>query len=119
MTSMYSPSSGDRIFHPSRMCRIKSSDLYCVRMRIRRTSELIQLESVKSMIRYAPPNGTAGLGVSLVSGKRRSPAPPAKRIARTFSIQRKTLKTKEVLESDPDGWNRVVKLGLTFFVNNL
>ena len=50
-TSMYSPSSAEKMFQPSRMCRIRSSDLYCVRMKIRRTSELMQLERVKSMIR--------------------------------------------------------------------
>ena len=51
MISMYSPSSAERMFQPSRTCRIRSKDLYCVRIRIRRTSELMQLERVKSMIR--------------------------------------------------------------------
>ena len=35
---------------------------------ILRRPELMQFESVKSMIRYGPPNGTAGLARSRVSG---------------------------------------------------
>ena len=50
-TSMYSPSSAEKMFQPSRMWRISSSDLYCVRIKIRRTLELMQLDRVKSMIR--------------------------------------------------------------------
>src|ERR1035437_10833115 len=37
----------------------------------------MQLESVMSMMRYWPAKGTAGLARSRVSGKSRSPAPPA------------------------------------------
>src|SRR5258708_4654312 len=47
--------------------------------------ELMQLESVKSMMRYAPPNGTDGLAMLRVRGYKRSPAPPARSIASTFS----------------------------------
>ena len=36
-------------------------------------SLLMQLESVKSMMRYSPPNGTAGLARSRVSGSSRVP----------------------------------------------
>ena len=53
--SMNSPSSSDTTFHPMRMCRLRDSDLYCVAMKIRRRPELMQLLSVKSMIRYGPP----------------------------------------------------------------
>src|ERR1700682_3099046 len=38
----------------------------------------MQFESVMSMMRYIPPNGTAGLARSRVSGHRRSPWPPAR-----------------------------------------
>ena len=34
-----------------RMWRFSESDLYCVAMKVRRTRELMQLASVKSMIR--------------------------------------------------------------------
>src|ERR1022692_1574761 len=43
----------------------------------------MKLLSTKSMIRYFPPNGTAGLARSLVSGKRRVPLPPASTIPST------------------------------------
>ena len=59
---------GRRIFQPLRICRMSSSDLYWVRIKIRRSPELIQLDKVKSIIRYAPPKGTAGLAVSRVRG---------------------------------------------------
>jgi len=48
---MNSPSSSDTMLHPIRMCRLSDSDLYCVAMKIRRTPELMQLLSAKSMIR--------------------------------------------------------------------
>jgi hypothetical protein len=37
----------------------------------------MQLESVKSIIRYTPPKGTAGFALSFVRGKSLSPLPPA------------------------------------------
>src|ERR1039458_462918 len=37
----------------------------------------MKLLRTKSMIRYSPPKGTAGLARSRVRGKSRSPAPPA------------------------------------------
>src|SRR5512144_2663571 len=46
--------------------------------------ELMKLESTKSMMRYLPPNGTAGLERSLVSGYRRSPLPPAMMMPMVF-----------------------------------
>jgi len=42
------------------------------------------LLSTKSTIRYLPPNGTAGFERKTVSGKSRSPFPPARINARTF-----------------------------------
>jgi hypothetical protein len=47
-----------------------------------------QLLSVKSMIRYSPPKGTAGLARSRVSGSRRVPLPPARITAKVFFIIR-------------------------------
>src|SRR4029077_13546241 len=61
------------------MCRFRLSALYCVSTNTRRRSELMQFDSVTSMIRYTPPNGTAGLARSRVSGQSLSPWPPARR----------------------------------------
>ena len=52
---MNSPSSSDTTFQPIRMCRLSERDLYCVAMKMRRNPELMQLLSVKSMMRYGPP----------------------------------------------------------------
>src|ERR1017187_4076307 len=43
----------------------------------------MKLLNTKSMIRYLPQNGTAGLARSLVSGDRRGPLPPASTIPST------------------------------------
>ena len=48
---MNSPSSSETTFQPMRMWRFSESDLYCVAMKMRRRPELMQLLSVKSMIR--------------------------------------------------------------------
>src|SRR6202050_3376504 len=45
--------------------------------------ELMKLLRTKSIIRYFPPKGTAGLARSLVKGKRRVPLPPASTMPRT------------------------------------
>ena len=60
--------------------------MYWVRTRFFRTPLLRQFESVKSMIRYAPPKGTAGLARSRVSGSSREPFPPARITANTSFI---------------------------------
>ena len=52
--------------------------LYCVRTMTLSISELTQFERVKSMIRYLPPNGTAGLARTDERIDRRSPSPPAR-----------------------------------------
>ena len=39
--------------------------------------ELTKLLRTKSIMRYLPPNGTAGLLLTSVKGRRRSPFPPA------------------------------------------
>src|SRR5215813_1089201 len=49
---------------------------------MRRIPALTRLESAKSTSRYRPPNGTAGLARSAVSGASRRPAPPASTIPR-------------------------------------
>src|ERR1700704_5355682 len=51
--------------------------LYCVSTAIRRTPELTQFESVKSMLRKWPANGIAGLHCHRVSSPSRVPLPPA------------------------------------------
>ena len=73
---------------PRLMCRSRLMALYCVRTSILRMPLFRQLESVKSMIRYRPPNGTAGLARSRVKGSRREPLPPASTTAKTFIIGR-------------------------------
>src|SRR5215813_7687013 len=47
---------------------------------MRRKPEWRQLLSVKSMIRYRPPKGTAGFALSAVNGCNREPIPPARMI---------------------------------------
>src|ERR1019366_2323762 len=47
--------------------------------------ELMKLLRTKSMMRYFPPKGTAGLARSLVSGYSRVPFPPASTIPSTRS----------------------------------
>ena len=68
---------------PMLMCRSRLIALYCVSTNSLRTPLLRLLESVKSMIRYAPPKGTAGFARSRVSGSRRDPLPPARMTAIT------------------------------------
>src|SRR5437867_10133499 len=58
--------------------------LYWVRTAILRTPALTRLERQKSISRYVPPNGTAGLARSSVRGISRLPSPPA----RTMPITR-------------------------------
>ncbi len=52
---MNSPSSSATTLQPMRMWRPSESDLYCRAMKTLRSPELMQLLSVKSMIRYGPP----------------------------------------------------------------
>ena len=65
---MNSPSSRLITFQPMRMCRLRLCALYWVAMKILRSPALMQLESEKSINRYGPPNGTAGLARSRVRG---------------------------------------------------
>ena len=50
------------------MWRLSESDLYCVAMKMRRSPELMQLLSVKSMMRYGPAEKHRRFGA--VSGQR-------------------------------------------------
>src|SRR5918998_3751341 len=73
------------------MWRSSECDLYCVSTTTRRKPAFTRLESAKSIRRKLPPNGTAGLARSSVSGARRFPSPPASTIVSTFatsSLQR-------------------------------
>src|SRR3990172_11154570 len=81
---MYSPISGFRKFQPSERCLSRECDLYCVRTTIFLSFEFRQFDSVKSIILYCPPNGTAGLALCRVRGWSLSPLPPAIIIVRTL-----------------------------------
>ena len=63
---------------PRPMWSFSERGLYWVRTTTSSMSELTQFDSVKSMIRYLPPNGTAGLARSRDRIDRRSPSPPAR-----------------------------------------
>ena len=65
------------------MCRSRLWLLYWVSTQIFLMPLLARLDSAKSTSRYTPPNGTAGLARSSVSGASRVPAPPASTIPRT------------------------------------
>src|ERR1035438_2701982 len=56
--------------------------------------ELTRLDRTKSTMRYWPPNGTAGLARSFVSGYRRVPLPPASTNDRTRSCMIRTYSQK-------------------------
>src|SRR5712691_6272611 len=76
------------------MCSFREWGRYCVRIMTSTTPELTQLESVKSMIRYLPAKGTAGLARLSVKTPRREPSPPARITARVFMTGRR--------QRDPD-----------------
>src|SRR5215207_5763167 len=65
------------------MWSLSERGLYCVRTTTLSISELTQFDSVKSMIRYLPPNGTAGLARTDDRIESRSPSPPARMTAIT------------------------------------
>ena len=70
---------------PAPMWSLSDRGLYWVSTTTSLMSELTQLLSVKSMIRYLPANGTAGLARTPDRIDRRSPSPPARTIAVTAS----------------------------------
>src|SRR4029450_10919518 len=63
---------------PRPMWSLSERGLYWVRTRTSSMSELTQFDSVKSMIRYLPPKGTAGLARTEDRIDSRSPSPPAR-----------------------------------------
>src|SRR5215471_3211315 len=71
------------IRHVTEMCRSRLWLLYWVSTQIFLMLEFARLERAKSTSRYTPPNGTAGLARSSVSGASRVPAPPASTIPST------------------------------------
>src|SRR5438067_1090102 len=88
------------------MCRSSEWDLYWVSTTILRYPALARLDSAKSIIRYRPPNGTAGLARSAVSGISRFPSPPASTIESTLGAMSPTL-TTQVVRHQPNrvlGW---------------
>src|SRR4051812_4571801 len=65
------------------MWRFSEAEVYCVRMKKRITSEVMQFDTRISMRRYFPPRGTPGFARRRVSGNKRLPTPPPKMIATT------------------------------------
>ena len=78
------PNLEPEIPQPFWMCLFNESERCCVRTKIWRMPELMQLLRVKSMIKYLPPNGTDALERFDVRGCSLSPAPPAIIIACTL-----------------------------------
>src|SRR5947209_3796735 len=76
-TSTYSSSWRVRKFQPAVRCRSRLRALYWVSTSTFLRPLLMQLDRVKSMIRYSPPKGTAGLARSRVKGSNLVPLPPA------------------------------------------
>jgi len=64
--------------------------LYWVSTTTSSTPEFTQLDRVKSMIRYLPPNGTAGFARMEDRIDRRSPSPPARITAITGFTNRRS-----------------------------
>src|SRR6476469_8470539 len=76
--------------------------LYWVSTAIRTIPALTRLDNAKSINRYSPPNGTAGLALSRVSGKRRLPSPPASTMPSTFGSDIRRLLQLDAL--NPVSW---------------
>ena len=71
-------------------CRSRLWDLYWVSTTICRSPEFRRFDSAKSMSRYCPPNGTAGLARSSVRGMSRLPSPPARTMPNTLRVDMPT-----------------------------
>jgi len=59
----------------------RESGRYCVRIPTSKMPELTTLDSVKSMMRYLPPKGTAGFARFSARRQSRLPSPPARIMA--------------------------------------
>src|SRR5579871_2286439 len=119
-TSMYSSSSRGKKPQPAPMWRDRLRALYWVSTRTRRRPLLMQLDSVKSTMRYRPPKGTAGLARSRVKGSSRVPLPPARikvNTSRTSKVSKKTNHrvTENTAEDKEEGFGLFVCLFLMFF----
>src|SRR5690349_5573627 len=68
------------------MWRSRLCDLYCVSTTICLRPEFSRFDRAKSMSRYCPPNGTAGLARSSVRGMSRLPSPPASTMPNTLRV---------------------------------
>src|SRR3972149_3407349 len=77
---------------PMPICADRERGVYWVRMATLKMPELTQLERTKSIIRYRPAKGTAGLALSAERIESLSPAPPARTIAKTRCITHKNLR---------------------------
>ena len=71
------------------MWSLSDRGLYWVSTTTLSMPEFTQLDSVKSMIRYLPPNGTAGFARTDDRMDRRSPSPPARITAITGLTKRR------------------------------
>ena len=71
------------------MWSLSDRGLYWVRTTTLSISELTQFDRVKSMIRYLPPNGTAGFARTDDRIESRSPSPPARITAITGFTKRR------------------------------
>ena len=72
------------------MWSLSERGLYCVSTTTSSMPELTQFDSVKSMIRYLPPNGTAGFARTDDRIESRSPSPPARTTAITGLTKRRS-----------------------------
>ena len=79
---MYSPANPESC-HDCEMCRSSEWDLYWVKTQTFMYPALTKFDKTKSIKRYEPPKGTAGLARSAVKGKSRFPSPPARTMDRT------------------------------------
>src|SRR5678815_4045075 len=78
------------------MCSFKEGGRYCVRSITLAIPEFAQLESVKSMMRYLPAKGTAGLARLWVRTPSREPSPPARMTARVFMPPASSLRCRVI-----------------------
>src|SRR4030095_11653914 len=68
------------------ICSIRDWGRYCASTIRSKMPEFTQFDNGKSMMRYLPANGTAGLARFCVSTPSLEPSPPARIIARVFMV---------------------------------
>src|SRR5215207_622542 len=79
------------------MCRSRLWLLYWVRTAMRSTPAFTRFDRAKSISRYSPAKGTAGLARSAVSGARRLPSPPASTMPITLGSAMSFLQIRHVI----------------------